>query len=79
MHSGLFTLPLQTVLFLRKLCGLAFILQIEVILDLLDSARTPRFPYVSAIFKCHMMSFNLKQFELTLREYIIGSWRELDR
>jgi hypothetical protein len=28
-------------------------LQIEAILDLSGSARTPRFPYISAIFECH--------------------------
>jgi hypothetical protein len=49
-------------------------------MDLSGSARTPRFPYISAIFECHTIqeAINIKQFELTLRELIIGSWRELD-
>jgi len=51
-----------------------------VILDLPGSARTPRFPCISAILNAMRSreSIHLKQFELTLRKRIIGSWRELD-
>jgi hypothetical protein len=47
---------LQTILFLRKLCRLTSLLQIETILDISGSARTPRFPCVPEIFECHTIS-----------------------
>ena len=48
---------LQTILSLRKcVCGLTFLLQIEWILDVSGSARTPRFPCASAISECHTIS-----------------------
>ena len=53
---------LQTILFLRKLCRLTSLLQIETILDISGSARTPRFPCVPEIFECHTIS-RVYQFE----------------
>jgi hypothetical protein len=43
---------LQTILFLRKLCRLAFLMQVEAIHGLIRFC-TPRLPYISAIFECH--------------------------
>ena len=50
-------------------------------MDLSGPARTPRFPCISAISEAirSRESIHLKQFELTLRERIIGSWRELNK
>jgi len=49
-------------------------------MDLSGSARTPDFPtsqqYLNAIRSKE--AINMKQFALTLRERIIGSWKELD-
>jgi len=50
-------------------------------MDLPGSARAPRFTYISTVFGCHTISLDYQsrtQFELTLREYIIGGWRDLD-
>ena len=71
---------LQTILFLRKLCGLNSLLQIEVIHGIICSARTPNFPASQHFLDARRSrkSTNLKQCELTLREHIIGGWRELD-
>jgi hypothetical protein len=71
-------------LFLRKLCGLIYFLQTEVI------HRLTRFCMRSKIY-LHLNSFWMPydlvrlsteniyggQFELTLREHIIGGWRDL--
>ena len=70
---------LETILFLRNLCGLTFLLQIEVIhgpaYQVLHALQD--FPasqqFLNAIRSRE--SIHLKQFELTLRERIIGSWR----
>ena len=67
---------------MRKLCGLVYFLQTEVIHGL------TRF-YMRSKIHLHLNSFwmpydlvrlssNLGQFELTLREHIIGGWRDLD-
>ena len=50
-------------------------------MDLPGSARTPRFPCISASFNAIRSREYIhlrKQFELTLRERVIESWRELD-
>jgi len=72
---------LQTILFLRKLCRLTFLLQIEAIHGLIRFCTHSDFPtsqqFLNAIRSTE--AINLKQFEITLRERIIlGSWRELD-
>jgi len=76
--SGL-VYSLQTILFLRKLCRLTFLLQIEVIHGLtrfcthaLQDFPAPQ-QFLNAIRSRE--SIHLKQFELTLRGRFIGSWR----
>ena len=74
---------LQTIFFLRKLCRLTFLLQIAnrsdtwtyQVLHALQDFPTPQ-QFLNAIRSRE--AINIKQFELTLREGIIGSWRELD-
>jgi len=71
---------LQTLLFLKKLCGLTFFLQTEVIHGLIRGFMLQDFPvsqhFWDAIQSCDFI--NLVQFKLILREYIIGGWKELD-
>jgi len=71
----------QTILFLSKLCGLNFFFLTEVdtwtfqvLHSLQDYPASQQF--LDAIRSRE--SINLKQFELTLCEHIIGGWRELD-
>jgi len=74
---------LQTILFLRNLCRLTFLLQIAnrsdtwtyQVLHALQDFPTPQ-QFLNAIRSRE--AIKIKQFELTLREGIIGSWRELD-
>jgi len=73
---------LHVLLFLKKLCRLTFSLQIEIIHGLIKfcTHALQEFP-ASQQFSDAIQSresIHLKQFELTLRERIIGSWRELD-
>jgi hypothetical protein len=80
MHSGT-VYSLQTTLFLRKLCGLIYFLQTEGIhwtyqvLHALQDLPTSH-QFLDAIRS--RQTINLGQFELTLREHIIGGWRDLD-
>ena len=49
-------------------------------MDLPGSTCASRFTFISTAFGCHTISsdYYLGQFELTLREHIIGGWRDLD-
>ena len=67
---------LQTILSLRKLCGLTFLLQI---VDLSGSARTSRFPCISAaIFEYHTIS-RIYQSETVRAPFARTYHRELER
>jgi hypothetical protein len=69
---------LQIILFLRKLCGLTFLLQIKVIHGLIRQVMHALFHDVPASQQFLNAIRFANQFDLTLREHIIGSWRELD-
>jgi len=69
---------LRTILFLRKLCGLTFLLQIECYMDLPGSARNPRFPCVSAVFECHTIS-QIYQSETVRAQFACTYHRELEK
>ena len=48
-------------------------------MDLPGSTCAPRFTYIPTAFGCHTISSDYySNFELTLREHIIGGWRDLD-
>ena len=50
-------------------------------MDLPGSTRAPRFTYISTAFGCHTISSDYQSrtvWTLTLREHIIGGWRDLD-